>query len=86
MKKHIKYICFILVLVLFFLCFTFIRNMKKDNDDFKNDQKAKEVVLFEETLKGLDSLNERIDSLTVKNDIKFGRIVEIKKKEKGKKN
>ncbi|PAM95520.1 hypothetical protein B4N84_09640 [Flavobacterium sp. IR1] len=60
--------------------------MKKDNDDFKNDQKAKEVVLFEETLKGLDSLNERIDSLTVKNDIKFGRIVEIKKKEKGKKN
>ncbi|OXA95757.1 hypothetical protein [Flavobacterium hercynium] len=60
--------------------------MKKDNDDFKNDQKAKEVVLSEETLKGLDSLNERIDSLTVKNDIKFGRIVEIKKKEKGKKN
>jgi len=85
MKKHIKYIYFLLMLLLFFLCFKFIRNKKKDNDDLKNDQKVKELVLSEETLKELDSLNERIDSLTVKNDIKFGRVIETKKKESGKK-
>lgn len=48
--------------------------MDKNNNDSKNNQKVKEVILSEETLRELDSLNERIDSLTVKSDIKFGRV------------
>ncbi len=55
-----------------------------DNNNSKNQQKVKEVILSEETLKELDTLNERIDSLTVKSDIKFGRVIETKKKESNK--
>ena len=69
-----KYIYFILALILIFICLKFIKNMDKNNNDSKNNQKVKEVILSEETLRELDSLNERIDSLTVKSDIKFGRV------------
>jgi len=52
--------------------------MMNKNSNSEKVEKQNEEVLSEETLKEIDSLNKSIDSLTVKNNIKFGRVIETK--------
>ena len=73
-----KYIYFISALLLILLSFKFINNVINNDNKIKKDQHLKEEILSEETLKELDSLNKSIDSLSVKNDIKVGRVIETK--------
>lgn len=73
-----KYIYFISAVLLILLSLKFINNMINSDNNIKKDQRLKEEILSEETLKELDSLNKSIDSLPAKNDIKVGRVIETK--------
>jgi PBP1b-binding outer membrane lipoprotein LpoB len=77
MKNINKKYTYFLLSALLLLGLVFITNKK--NSHTESTQKPQDEILSENTLKEIDSLNSSIDSLTIKNNIKFGRVVETEK-------
>jgi len=77
MKNINKKYAYFLLSALLLLGLVFIMNKK--NSHTNSTQKPQDEILSENTLKEIDSLNSSIDSLTINNNIKFGRVLETKK-------